>query len=931
MEHVVQMSTRLAAGPLALGALASLVALPLVAQQKAPARSTPRATRVTAVEGITEYTLPNGLRILLFPDPSKATTTVNITYFVGSRHESYGETGMAHLLEHLVFKGTPRHPDIPKELSSRGALPNGTTWTDRTNYYETFPASDANLEWALDLEADRMVNSFIAAKDLASEMTVVRNEFEMGENNPLDILEERVASTAYLWHNYGKATIGARSDLEHVPIERLQAFYRKYYQPDNAMLVIAGRFDPDRALRLVERKFGPLKRPDRSGANRIWDTYTRDPAQDGERQVTLRRVGDVQALAVAYHVPASSHPDYAAVRLLAEVLGSAPSGRLHRAMVEPGLAASVSAASYAFREPTTLMVRATVRTEQSLARAEAVMLATIDSVLVVPPTAEEVERARAARLKSIELLLRESDRVGLALSEPAASGDWRLFFIDRDRTRSVTVDDVQRVARTYLKPDNRTVGRFIPTERPDRVAIPAAPDVAAMVKDYRGDTTLAVGEAFDASPANVEARTTRGQLPSGLKTAYLPKQTRGQSVTAALSLRYGTLASVSGKAAAADLAADMLLRGTATRTRQQVKDEFDRLKAQVSVAGGPLSLTASVTTTRASLVPALRLLAEVLREPAFDAKEFEQLRQENLALLEQQRSDPIALGFNAYQRLQSPYPKGHPRGTATFDELVADYREVRLADARAFHAEFVSASHGELAVVGDFDATELDAVVRELFGQWTSSAPFQRVPQQAFAVAPQEVTLETPDKANAFFVSGQQLPIRDDHPDYAALVLGDYLIGGGFLQSRLTDRLRQKEGLSYFAGSQFFASPLDQRADFSGLAIHAPENRARLEAAFREEMDRVVKQGFSAEEVAKGKEGLLQSRQLARADDGVLASSLTQGAFLGRTLQWDAALEARIRALTPADVNRAVASHLDPAKFVTVRAGDFRKAAPAQP
>jgi zinc protease len=162
-----------------------------------------------SVEGITEYTLTkNGLKVLLFPEPSKPTITVNITYLVGSRHEGYGETGMAHLLEHMVFKGTPNHPDIPAELTKHGARPNGTTWLDRTNYFETFAASDENLNWALDLEADRMVNSFIAKKDLESEMTVVRNEFEQGENDPTSILMERVVSTAFLWHNYGKSTIG---------------------------------------------------------------------------------------------------------------------------------------------------------------------------------------------------------------------------------------------------------------------------------------------------------------------------------------------------------------------------------------------------------------------------------------------------------------------------------------------------------------------------------------------------------------------------------------------------------------------------------------------------------------------------------------------------------------------------------------------------
>ncbi len=244
--------------PVALVALSLLWAPPdLHAQDEGP-------VKVAEVEGISEYRLDNGLRVLLFPDASSPRVTVNITYFVGSRHEGYGETGMAHLLEHMLFKGTPDHPDIPQELTEHGAQPNGTTWFDRTNYFETFAATDENLEWALDLEADRMVNSFVSAEDLESEMTVVRNEFESGENNPTRVLLERTLSTAYLWHNYGQSTIGARSDLENVPVERLQQFYRKYYQPDNAMLVVAGAFDEQQVLDLVQEKFGAIPRPDRS-------------------------------------------------------------------------------------------------------------------------------------------------------------------------------------------------------------------------------------------------------------------------------------------------------------------------------------------------------------------------------------------------------------------------------------------------------------------------------------------------------------------------------------------------------------------------------------------------------------------------------------------------------------------------------------------
>ncbi|NDU92621.1 MAG: insulinase family protein, partial [Ferrovum sp.] len=247
-------------------------------------------SQVTQVEGVTEYRLANGMQILLAPDPGKPTTTVNVTYRVGSRMESYGETGMAHLLEHLMFKGTPQHKDITAELTRRGMRPNGTTWFDRTNYFESFAASQTNLDWALRMEADRMVHSFIARKDLDSEMTVVRNEMESGENEPSEVLMDKVMAAAYQWHNYGKSTIGARSDVENVSIPRLQAFYRKYYQPDNATLVVAGSFDQAKTLALIAGVFGKIPKPERV----IEPTYTLDPVQDGERLVTLRRVGDVQ-------------------------------------------------------------------------------------------------------------------------------------------------------------------------------------------------------------------------------------------------------------------------------------------------------------------------------------------------------------------------------------------------------------------------------------------------------------------------------------------------------------------------------------------------------------------------------------------------------------------------------------------------------------
>jgi zinc protease len=921
---------RLASSFLAAFALAANIAAQAApaAKPKSAAPASPAAPKkVTSVEGITEYALGNGLRVLLFPDPTKPTITVNITYLVGSRNESYGETGMAHLLEHLLFKGTPKHPNIPQELTAHGARPNGTTWYDRTNYFETFQASDENLEWALDLEADRMVNSFIAKKDLDSEMTVVRNEFEAGENDPEGVLTQRVLSTAYLWHNYGKDTIGARADLENVPIERLQAFYRNWYQPDNAYLLVAGRFDEARTLALINRIFGRIPRPKRV----LQKTYTAEPTQDGERRVMLQRVGDVQSVAVAYHVPSGPHPESPAVEVLARILADTPSGRLYKALVETKKAASVSDFFLYLHDPGFLLFQARVRQESSLPEAEKTMLATLDGFPGAPVTKEEVERARAELLKNIDLSLNSADRVGLELSEWIGAGDWRLFFLNRDRIKRLTAEDVQRVALQYLKPSNRTVGLFLPTAQPERAEIPPSPDVAEILKDYKGEAAVAQGEAFDPSPGNIESKTTRTKLPNGLEIALLPKKTRGATVVAAMTLRFGDEKSLMGKSATADLTADMLMRGTAKRTRQQIQDELDRLKARVGVSGGPTQVSASVETIRENLPAVVKLLAEVLREPAFPPSELEQLKQENFAAIEQQKSEPDAVAGTAYSRHMNPYPKGDVRYTETPDEALESYKAARLEDVKKFYADYYGASTGELAIVGDFDPKETLALATELFGDWKSPRGFERVPRPYQAVAPEREALETPDKANAFFIAGQNLEIRDDHPDYPALVLGNYMLGGGFLNSRLAVRIRQKEGLSYGVGSQFSASPLDESGSFTAFAIYAPQNAAKLETAFREEVDRVLKDGFTAQEIAEAKKGYLQSRQVSRAQDGSLARALAAGLFLDRTLDWDARLEQRIGALTSEEIAAAMRRHIDPSKFTAIKAGDFAKASAAPP
>jgi zinc protease len=890
-----------------------------------PATTPAKAAKVRTVEGITEYRLGNGLVVLLFPDPTQSTVTVNITYLVGSRHEGYGETGMAHLLEHMLFKGTPKYRNVLKLLNERGAHINGSTWTDRTNYYETLTATQENLDFALDLEADRMINAVISPEDLKTEFSVVRNEFEAGENNPIGVLGERIVSAAYLWHNYGKDTIGSRADIERVPVPALRAFYEKYYQPDNAVLVVSGKFDDKAALATIERTFGAIPRPTRALA----DSYTVEPVQDGERSVTLRRNGEIHAFGVAYHTVGGASPDYPAVQAAIDVLVRQPSGALYKKLVETQLAAAVTGAQLMFRDPYLAHFTVRIRDGRNLDQVEQVMVTEIEQLGARKIEAKEVERWRASTLKELELTMANSEEISIELSEFAALGDWRTLFAYRDRVAKITAADVQRVAAAYFKQSNRTTGRFIPTKKIERAPLTEAPDTAAIVKGIEGGTVKDQGEVFAATFENIEARTTRKELKGGIRAALLPKKTRGGKVELQLALHFGDEKSLQGRSTIAQLAALTMLRGTAKKSFQDIQDLEDQLKSRIGLSGTPGTFTLSIETLRDQLPAALELAAEILTSPSFPDKELELVKQERLARLEQQLTDPSSQAWTMLSQLTAPWPKDDPRHVWSAAERIAAIKGVTAAELRQFHRDFLGIAKAELVVVGDFDAAALAAQAERLFSGWRSKLPYARLAQRPFQVPATTRSIDIKDKEMTQIAVAHDLAMRDTDPDYAAWLLVGHILGGD-ASSRLWMRLREKEGLSYGAGAYTQAEAEDDLGSFGAYAIVAPQNLAKAKASMLEEINKIVTGKVAADELARAKESWIKDQDTNLSNDGYVAFLLRRQAYLGRTTAEEKALRQKLQAVTPADLERVARKHLQPSKLVIVDAGDSSKAsAPA--
>jgi zinc protease len=350
-----------------------------------------------------------------------------------------------------------------------------------------------------------MINASIKREDLDTEMTVVRNEMENGENNAFRILMQRMLGASYEWHNYGKTTIGARSDVENVDIPKLREFYKTYYQPDNAVLVVAGKFDPEAALKDIVQSFGKIPKPTR----KLPPEYTVEPAQDGERRVTLRRTGGSPLIAAMYHVPSAAHKEFAALDLASMIIGDTPSGRLYKALVANKLAAGVFAFTMDRTAPGSVMFGASLQADMDQVRALSTMTTTVEGIAKDPFTAEELDRVRNQWLKAWDQGFSDPQKISAALTEAIALGDWRLFFVSRDRIRAATLIEVQQAADRFLVQSNRTEGVYIPTDKPSRAPQFNKPNLQEELKGYTGDAGLKQASAFDPSFQDLKRHITK--------------------------------------------------------------------------------------------------------------------------------------------------------------------------------------------------------------------------------------------------------------------------------------------------------------------------------------------------------------------------------------------------------------------------------------
>ncbi len=891
-------------------------------------------SHVKTVGSMDEYTLQsNGLQVLLLPEHSSPTLTFMVTYRVGSKNEVTGSTGATHILEHLMFKGTTQRDrtkgnNVDQLLERTGARYNATTWLDRTNYYENLGSE--HLAAVVDMEADRMRNLLLRDEDRHPEMTVVRNEFERGENSPVQSLYKEIYQTAFVAHPYHHSTIGHRSDIEKVSIEKLRAFYDTFYWPDNATVSIIGDFEPAAALALVKKSFGVYPRAPKP----IPTVYTEEPAQTGARRVTVKRAGQLGVVAIAHKIPAATHPDYAAISLLSAILSDGKNSRLYRALTDKNLSTGVEADAGFNSDPSLHIIFAPLAPGATHEEVERVSLQEIEKLKKDGVTEAELRTAIAKTLADAAFKRDGSFAVAGNLNECIAVGDWSLFYTLDQAMAKVTIADIKRVANTYLNEDQSSTGWFVPTSSAGAGAAKGASAQRSGVSGpnyYRSPAvdalaqtdalTGAGGPAIGTDGSKIAPRVKRLKL-AGIDVIAYPTGVK-DVVTLRAALPAGKALGLSGNPSIPTLTGMMLDQGTLKQDKFAIAEKLEAVGASISFSVGTDFVEVSAKSLKKDAPLVISLIAEQLRMPAFSAEEFAKVKKQFAGSLKRRLENTDFRAADAFSRLV--YPAAHPNRNPAPDELLAALELAKLEDVQAFHKAVYGPAQMTLVLVGDLDLPALEAALGNSFAGWQGGAVRVRAAKPTAAPASQQQEVVLADKTSVSVVLGQASGLQYSDPDYQALRLATAILGSGFT-GRLMANVRDKEGLTYDVGARL-ANDTVNAGDWKITGSFAPALLEKGIASTRRQLALWYESGATAAEIEARKSNLIGSFKVDLATTDGMAGALLAAVNRGYDVNWLDDFPLKIKALTDEQVNAAIKKYLKPQAMVLIKAGTLPVAA----
>lgn len=861
--------------------------------------------------GIREFRLDsNGLKVVLAESHVAPVVTTMIVYHVGSRNEGVGYTGSTHFLEHMMFKGTKeRNPadgngfdDIMKPT---GGLNNATTFYDRTNYFEVVPRDKLGLTLAV--EADRMRNLVLTEEDRDSEMTVVRNEFERGENSPGQVMFKHLMATAYLEHPYHHPVIGWRSDVEGVPMERMREFYDTFYWPNNATVILSGDFDTNEALEMIAAEFGPIP----SSPNPIPQVYTTESKQEGERRFEISRPSaDPISVSIAFRVPGASHQDTHAISMAGNILGGSSNrnSRLYKALIASGKAVSCWAGPMELRDPSIFIVDADCAPGVEASEVEAILLAEIENLKSVDATEEELEVAKSAKQKAEILKRDDSMKVANMLMDGEAVADWTWSVDYAEKFSAITASDVKRVAAEYFVRNSRTVGVFLPTD-------PKAED----------DSTDSADDAGNSQPAPeakqpFASRIKRFVLDNGLTVLAMSTPGSG-TISVSGAVRAGDFCAEKGAYLVPTIASDLLTYGAEGWDQEKIARTLKGMSTNLRFGADMFDVNFGSTMVMGDFATYMELLTAILTKPAFPEAGLETLKGQYASFFGSlnSKTDKVAEA-RLFQKL---YPQDSYLHEPDFDTMVAEIPGMSVESMHAYHQANFSPARTILAVVGDFDADKVLDLLPAGLTEWTGvEAKLIEAPSFVMPESANRINVPMPGKANVDIVVGVPAMVQRTSDDFQAFSIANAALGNDTISARLGKVVRVKHGLTYGIYSRL-GNPYISGSPWKITVSVNPENVEQALSLIDEVVAEYHANGISERELSDEKGRVYGQFVVGLRNTYGIAAAIAGREALGLPMDTMDTIQADYANLSKEDVDAAIAKHMQLDKAVTVVAGSI--------
>jgi zinc protease len=859
--------------------------------------------------GIKEYKMTsNNLRVLLKKDKSAPVATFMVTYEVGSRNEAIGYTGSTHLLEHLMFKGsrkfnTTKGNSVFQTLQSLGARMNATTWLDRTNYFAVLPSE--HLESLIEIEADRMRNAWIKEEDRQSEMTVVRNEFERGQNSPSGVLDEHIWATAYHAHPYHHSTIGWKEDIENVSIERLKEFYDTFYWPNNATAIAIGDFEEKDALAMIKKHFGKI----RKSTKPIPEVYTAEPEQEGIRTVTLKRAGQQGIVGVAHKTPSATNKDAAAFMVLSSILSSGKNSRFYKNITDKGLTTSIYIWDSLFKDPGLFTVYANLSPDVKHKTVESLIIQEYEKIKTDGVTEAEVKKAQAQLVAAMKFSQDGSYAIASGLNEAIASGDWTLYTTYSEKIKNVTKEDVQRVVVEYFKEDLSTVGYFIPKNKgaQGERAITSAKELEKIKKKY----------ITGVEEESLSSKIVQSEPISGVRLFSLE---RGSGVVTMQGSFLGGDVYSNENRRVSDMVASMLDQGTKNMSKFEISEKLESVGARLNFFNGQARVGFSGKFLEEDTEMVFEIMADQIKNPLFSEQELEKVKKR--AIAGYKRSKESTRGNAMNNMLEAFYGKDHQNSPTNPDQAIEDIKNITAQNLEEYHRKNYGTGSMVIVVVGDIKHQELEKMVKEGFGGWKKSPLNTKQEERVASKKAGKVYLTMQDKTSTDFLVGTALEIDRYHPDYLPLYLGTHTLGGNF-SARLMQTVRVKEGLTYGINSSLSGFGNGNDGYWMVGGTFAPQLLSKGESSTLREIKLWLEKGITQKELDVTKSTLTGGFQVGFDTTGGLASGILSAVVTHNSLEYLDSYPEQVKKITLDQVNEAIKKYITLDGLYRVAAGSI--------